>query len=191
MDKICSDEENASGLCKVRNTLLKALAIINLEAEVEELFRDRVNFREILEGIVRQHSRSSDGKGLSMEMDLPDSGIPYTGNKVLIHTIFDELYSNAVFYNKENGSIAIRGIVDGDRIVLCFEDTGLGIAEDEQERIFEQFYRMESTDGCNDAGAGLGLYMVRSLVGGYGGDVSVESVPGEGSCFRVSFLVHD
>jgi signal transduction histidine kinase len=65
-------------------------------------------------------------------------------------------------------------------------DTGVGIEPDQQERIFEAFYRAKGHTASNDHGAGLGLALARWLVSAHDGDISVKSTPGEGSVFTVS-----
>jgi len=94
------------------------------------------------------------------------------------------LMSNAVKYTAAGGKITLlcRNI-SGIRIRLCIEDTGLGIADDELENIFEPFYRLD--DNISTEGTGIGLAITRRLVEMMGGAIGVESTPGKGSIFWI------
>jgi two-component system phosphate regulon sensor histidine kinase PhoR len=68
-------------------------------------------------------------------------------------------------------------------------DTGIGISKDEQERVFERFYRVEKARGFGWGGSGLGLALVKDITSAFGGSVAVESTPGKGSIFILSLPV--
>ena len=102
--------------------------------------------------------------------------------------IFMNLIGNSASYmdpNKERGILRIYGKDLGDRIEISVEDNGIGIPEDSQEKIWEKFSRGSNTSGTS--GTGLGLYIVRQLILGHGGDVHVESEVGKGTTFVLSF----
>jgi signal transduction histidine kinase/signal recognition particle receptor subunit beta len=102
--------------------------------------------------------------------------------------IFMNLIGNSASYmdpNKERGLLRIYGKELKDRIEIRVEDNGIGIPEDSQEKIWEKFSRGSNTSGTS--GTGLGLYIVRQLVLGHGGDVHVESEVGQGTTFVLSF----
>jgi PAS domain S-box-containing protein len=96
------------------------------------------------------------------------------------------LLDNAVKYNRDNGTIIITGRREGGKINIHVKDSGLGIPEEEREKIFEPFYRVEGTEVD---GTGIGLVFVKQLVHLMGGTIGVESKLGEGSDFWVSLPV--
>jgi len=98
--------------------------------------------------------------------------------------ILTNLVSNAVKYSPEGGRIRIRLEQEGGRAVVAVSDEGIGIAEEDLQRIFEPFKRSKSPR-ADIPGVGLGLSVARQLVVAHGGDIEVESRLGEGSTFRV------
>jgi two-component system phosphate regulon sensor histidine kinase PhoR len=92
------------------------------------------------------------------------------------------LVHNAVKFTPEGGTITIRAEAQGaDDVLLCVSDTGPGIPEDQQLRIFERFYKQDRAR--TQGGTGLGLAIARHIVEGHGGRIWVESTPGRGARF--------
>lgn len=106
------------------------------------------------------------------------------GNRTLLSRMLTNLISNGYRYGKENGKIEVC-LRRENGILLTVADDGVGIAESEQERIFERFYRADSSRSTE--GTGLGLAMVREIAEYHGGSVSVFSELGKGSTFTVRF----
>jgi signal transduction histidine kinase len=79
------------------------------------------------------------------------------------------------------------GLIDGQDAAILVRDRGVGIAPEDQERIFEKFYRAENVRRLRPQGAGLGLKVVRHIMAAHGGEVRLESEPGRGSEFRLVF----
>ena len=95
----------------------------------------------------------------------------------------DNLISNAIKYSPEGGKIVVGARSQGDKVLVFVRDEGIGISEEDQEAIFESFYRIDSGLKRSTQGAGLGLYLVKAIVQAMGGEVWVESEPGRGSTF--------
>jgi signal transduction histidine kinase len=96
------------------------------------------------------------------------------------------LLSNALKFTLEKGEVRVTVSRDAESTILTVADTGIGIALDQQEKIFESFYQVDSTLSKNAQGTGLGLAVVRQIATLHGGSVRVESQPGEGSSFIVT-----
>lgn len=176
-------------LRKIENTVRKVLNSIALEQEVEALFRDPVNLPALLNNVIDRHRAEAERKNLNIKTDFPANLQPYRGNKPMLRTICDELVSNAIFYNVENGSVTVTITLKDEYLYLTVQDTGTGIDQENLENIFRQFFRTEDSAEMNEWGAGLGLYMARSSARQYGGDITVESTPGKGSTFTVTLLL--
>ncbi len=96
------------------------------------------------------------------------------------------LIRNAITYTPQGGIVSITvERADADHLALVVADTGIGIPKDDLERVFERFYRTDTSRARTSGGFGLGLPIVRDLVKAMGGSITVESKVGEGSCFRV------
>jgi len=92
--------------------------------------------------------------------------------------------------NSDEGEVEIRADLDKGQFVLTVRDTGLGIADADQERIFGEFQQIDNTNTRKKGGTGLGLAISKRMVELQGGTISVDSILGEGSTFRVVLPVH-
>ena len=93
------------------------------------------------------------------------------------------LVSNAIKYSPDKGKITVSGRFDENQVYVAVSDQGIGIPAGEQERIFDRFYRVDGALSRRTQGAGLGLYLVKSVVEAHGGRIWVSSTPGQGSTF--------
>jgi PAS domain S-box-containing protein len=118
---------------------------------------------------------------LDVEHDIP----PLWADSDAVTTVVDHLLDNAVKYSPNGGPIAIVVATSDDDVTLTFTDQGVGMTEDQVARCFDRFWQAEPTDVRRFGGTGIGLYIVRSLVEGMGGQVTVTSAPGAGTQFRV------
>jgi signal transduction histidine kinase len=175
---------------KFDNTVNKVLTITSIEQEVKDLFADRVNFARLCREIIDRHSEEREKRKVTITMNFSPEFQNFLGNETVIRTILDEMISNAIFYNKPNGMVDIRGYKKDEYLLVDIIDTGQGIKEKELESIFGQFYRTEESASFNEWGAGLGLYMVKTFIGYYGGSVRLKSKYGRGSTFSIAFLIH-
>lgn len=120
-------------------------------------------------------------------IDLDVGNVPAAlGDHDAIVTVVDHLLENALKYTPDQGAIAVFAEATTDVVTIAVADHGIGMTPEQAARCFEKFWQAESTDVRRFGGTGIGLYIVRSLVEGMGGQVFVESAPGEGSTFIVS-----
>lgn len=102
-----------------------------------------------------------------------------------IGMVFNNLVSNAIKYNRNGGRVDVRIGRDGGMIRIDVEDTGIGMAPDESERLFGEFVRIRNRETEHVLGSGLGLSIVKKIADLYRGGVEVSSIPGKGSRFTV------
>jgi two-component system phosphate regulon sensor histidine kinase PhoR len=124
-------------------------------------------------------------RGLSIASELADGG-RITGVPALLDRVVDNLVGNAIKYAHPGDQIEVDVRLVEDRAILAVRDHGPGIPKESLGRIFERFYRIP---GAGDAGAGLGLALVKEVVDWHGGCIAIESEPGVGSTFSVSLPV--
>jgi signal transduction histidine kinase len=110
---------------------------------------------------------------------------PVRAEREAIEQAITNLLSNAIKYSGESREIHIELRREADRAVVRIRDFGLGITAEEQPRIFERFYRTRQSRECSIPGTGLGLALVEQIVKAHGGEVTVNSRPGEGSAFSI------
>ncbi|MCS7299938.1 MAG: ATP-binding protein [Fimbriimonadales bacterium] len=115
----------------------------------------------------------------------PLPNLQLLANRDQILQVLLNLLSNAIRYNKPQGSATVRAYRDGHQAVIEVADTGIGIPSEALPRIFERFYRVDKTRSRDEGGTGLGLAIVKHIVEAHGGSVEVESEYRVGSVFRV------
>jgi PAS domain S-box-containing protein len=104
-----------------------------------------------------------------------------SGDEERLRQVFNNLVSNAIKYAPEGGEIRIGGWSDGEQVTVYVADQGIGIPAEEQDRLFQRFYRVDSSLRRKTQGAGLGLYLCRSVVEAHGGRIWLRSEPGKGT----------
>jgi len=107
------------------------------------------------------------------------------GDRDRLQQLVSNLVSNALKFTPAGGAVTVRVFTAGGDVVLEVADTGIGIPESEQERLFQRFFRSSTATEQAIPGTGLGLVISKAIAEAHGGRVSVSSVVGEGTCFRV------
>jgi two-component system phosphate regulon sensor histidine kinase PhoR len=159
------------------------LTLADLERPGARLHAEPFDLRE---AVARQagalQSRAAKA-GLELVVE-PGPPLPVTADRGLVEQLLANLLDNAVKYT-ERGSVRVRAGEASGRVWCEVADTGCGIPESEQPRIFERFYRVDKARSREKGGTGLGLAIVKHIAALHGGEVSLRSREGEGSCFRV------
>ena len=124
-------------------------------------------------------------EGKNLDMEIPD-GIEYTGDEEMIKQLAVILLSNAEKYSDDGGRIRISLEAKGDKRVLKVHNTGPAIPPEAQQRIFDRFYRVDSSHNREVEGNGLGLAIAQSIVSVHKGKITVHSAEGEGTEFTVT-----
>jgi PAS domain S-box-containing protein len=119
-----------------------------------------------------------------LQLDFPPDFPPLLADEERLQEVFYNLISNAIKYSPDGGTIWVGGRAFPDHVELFVSDKGLGIPLDKQSRLFEPFYRVDSSLGRRTQGVGLGLFLCKAIVEGHGGHIGVESAPRKGSTFR-------
>lgn len=133
-------------------------------------------------------ARAAEEKQIELSASVPDGeNWAAVGDPEAHRHIVDNLLSNAIRYSREGGHVALSLEVIGDEIEFSVRDDGPGIEPVHQARIFERFYRVDKARSRELGGTGLGLAIVKHTVQSLGGQIEVESAPGQGSNFRVFF----
>lgn len=157
-------------------------SLFQLTAEKKSEMCEEVLPEEMFAEILEELSPQLDAKHLSVSLS-GLSGIKLIGNRVMLYRAMSNLIENAAKYNRENGSISISASRQEENIIIKISDTGIGIPEEECERIFEPFYRVDQSRSRSVGGAGLGLALVKDIVEKHGGRIRVNSRAGQGSEF--------
>ena len=120
-------------------------------------------------------------------LEVSGESAPVMGVRRLLYEIVYNLCDNAIKYNVEGGSVRVETVCGPETVQLTVSDTGIGIAPDQQERVFERFYRVDKSHSKASGGTGLGLSIVKHAVQLHRGTIALQSEPGKGTCICVCF----
>jgi len=120
-----------------------------------------------------------------LELSATAENVAVRGDREQLQQVIVILLDNAVRYTSDGGRIHVQARRDGSNAIVTVHDTGIGIGEQELERVFERFYRADEARNRQAGGVGLGLAIARELVMRHGGRISVESTEGAGSTFTI------
>ena len=187
-----TDEQRAD-LEKIRRSQRHLLQIINdllnysrMEAGQVEYERVPVALVERVGSVVGMLAPQAVEKGIELTVrDCPE-GTVAVADPLKVEQVLLNLCSNAVKFTSEGGTVEVSCRMDGPRAVVQVRDTGVGIAEEDVDRVFEPFVQLGRGLTTQHEGTGLGLAISRDLARGMGGDLRVRSAPGEGAAFTVS-----
>jgi len=158
------------------------LDLASIEAGYLRLERESVEVKDLLDSIYTLGRERAHNNSIELQLDCAkDIGAIDADPRRLKQALFN-LLSNALKFTKEDGTITLSAKRKNDDLLLEVSDTGVGIAEEDRERVFGKFER--GTGQLRQSGAGLGLSLVKSLIELHGGWVELESAPGEGTRVR-------
>lgn len=174
--------DNALRLYRLVNSLLDFSRLEAGRMQVRYAPLDIAGFTAKLAGMFQS---AVDKAGLRLRIDCPHLSQPVWVDRDMWEKIVPNLVSNALKFTHE-GAISVSMYEEQHQVVLVVSDTGIGIPENEIPHIFERFHRVSGASGRTYEGTGIGLSLVRELTKLHGGTVSVESVLGKGTTFRVA-----
>lgn len=125
-------------------------------------------------------------KGVELVIQVDDRGLVVSGDQQRLEQVLANLLSNALRHTPDGGRVTVRPWAEADAVGFEVADTGAGIPADELDHIFDRFYRVARARNRADGGSGLGLSIAKQLAEAHGGEITVQSVVGAGSTFRVA-----
>jgi signal transduction histidine kinase len=149
-----------------------------------ELDYQSLAMSEWLPKVIRPWQEAAQDKHLGWKTEIPEGLPEISADSVRLASAVENLVSNAIKYTPSGGQVTVSAGVDGEEMCVCVADTGSGIAPDEQDKVFEPFYRGNQGRRFKQ-GMGLGLGIARDLVEAHGGWITLESQLGTGSRFTI------
>lgn len=180
---------HASRLSRLTDDLLK---LSRIEAGKLEIGLQPVSLRELIDPAVELALGAARQKGISLKSVSAVNAFPkIRGDAALLREVLRNLLDNAVQYTPAGGSIEISVAQNEGFAIITVADTGIGIPQSDQVRIFERFYRVDAARSREVGGTGLGLAIAKHIVEAHGGRIWVESAVGAGSKFHFSVPLAD
>ncbi|MFD0199361.1 MULTISPECIES: sensor histidine kinase [Saccharothrix] len=168
-------------------TELIALSRLQGAEKLPELSRVEVDV--VVDEAMSRSKLAAESANIEITTDEP-SGLEVEGDRTLLVTALSNLLDNAVAYSPPGSPVSVsRKLVDGF-VEIAVTDRGIGIAEDQQTRVFERFYRVDKARSRATGGTGLGLAIVKHVANNHGGEVKLWSLPGTGSTFTLRIPAH-
>ena len=170
---------------KVAKLINDMLDFIRLENRADRYPREPVNLTELVSSLCEDMALIRE-KHIALTWEAEDA-LSVDGNFELLSRLLENLISNAYRYGKPNGHIFVRLARSRETISLSVADDGIGMSQEQQERIFHRFYQANSSR--SNGGTGLGLAIAQEIARFHGGSIGVRSAPGMGSTFTVTLPV--
>lgn len=161
------------------------LSLARADSGRETLRLQPVDLSETLRGVVESWGQVATICNLQFSANLAVRDSFVMGDEAALRRVADILLDNAFKYSPSPGSVSLSLERKGESVVMTVQDSGAGIAGEDQAKIFERFYRVDKARSRAQGGAGLGLSIARWIVTQHGGSIGVESRPGNGSAFHV------
>ncbi len=154
-----------------------------------QLRSDRVRLIDVIRQSVDSCAAIGKSQGVEIRVQPISDWLEIIVDREAVATILNNLVSNAVRYSHAGGRVDVSAECRDGQLIVEVADTGIGIAEEEHERIFERFYRVDKARSADSGGTGLGLAIVKNLATLMGGTIQLQSQLGKGSTFKVSVPV--
>ena len=173
---------NANRLLSLINDILR---LSELDSTEEEMEKESVNLYQMAATCVEMLEHSARKHKVTLQLQGEECFV--NGNPMMLDELLYNLCDNAIRYNKENGSVIMDVHSEEDSVILLVKDTGIGIPEEHQERIFERFYRVDKSHSKSTGGTGLGLAIVKHIVAKHDAKLVLQSKAGQGTEMKVIF----
>lgn len=161
------------------------LTLVRMNREEVELKPAFVNLSEMIGDIVRRLEPIAEKNGITLKYNMVDE-VTAEVEATKISLAVSNLIENAIKYNTENGSVNVTLEADGQNAFITVADTGIGISEEDINKIFDRFYRVDKNRDRETGGTGLGLSIARSAVLMHNGSIKVSSSENEGTTFVIN-----
>lgn len=168
----------------LRRLIWDMLDLSRMETGKMKFHMQEIDLIEIIRDVMRDMETFAKEKNITVESNL--RYLPRTeGDRERIAQVITNLLDNAIKFTQENGTVMIETVKKGYTLVVAVSDTGIGIPKHKLDKIFDKFSQVDNKVTRQYSGTGLGLTICKGIVKAHGGNITVESMLGEGSTFYV------
>lgn len=170
---------------RLHTLILDLLSLAKIESGQEVFDLAPLAVNPLITQCIEEYRTVAEAKSLRLIADPPNQSFEVEAESEGLRYILNNLIDNALKYTTEGGQVTVRWFAEAGNAVIEVEDTGVGIASEHQQRIFERFYRVDKARSREMGGTGLGLSIVKHLAQVFLGSVGISSQIGKGSTFTV------
>lgn len=182
--KKCVEEINSNSQ-RMKALIDDMLKLSKLDANMDNEEISKFDLADICREVLKEMSGIAESKNVTLQFD---GKAQFIGRKKMIATLVSNLVNNGIKYNKDGGHVWVSVEEKPESVEIKVKDDGIGIAKEHQSRLFERFYKVDtSRTYTNESSTGLGLAIVKRIAVIHGGKISLKSAPGDGTEFKVSF----
>ncbi len=182
-DMVFKAEKRAS---QVIEMIKEMISVTQYNLGIEKPVIEEIKFDEWLFNIVKQYKAFAANKKIELIFNHLKEDFLLKLDTAGFEKVAANLVNNALRYTKEGGKVIVSPFVNSENFGFSVKDTGIGIPQEDIDKIFEEFYRSKNAKEVEQLGTGLGLSLVKEIVQFYGGEISVVSELGKGSEFKIS-----
>ncbi|MBF0207377.1 MAG: HAMP domain-containing histidine kinase [Oligoflexia bacterium] len=173
---------------EMRKLINDLLDLTKIESNCRERNIEEINLCEVMHNCLESYQPLAKQKNIRINYQI-DEKLLINANRSEIEMLVNNLISNAVKYNKDNGTVDFTASIQGKKLNIIIVDSGIGIAKDEKNKLFLEFSRIKNENTKNISGSGLGLSIVKKIVDQYHGSIEVESEVDRGTKFFISLTI--
>jgi signal transduction histidine kinase len=170
---------------RLSEMVAELLDMARIEAGITEFKREPVDLRALFDSLHQVHQPLAERKSIALRWDISDYLPDLVGDARLLRQAMVNVLGNALKYTKAGGEVSLTARLEGAELVTRVRDTGIGIAPEDQSRVFEKFFRAKSAEQSTIQGTGLGLPMALYVVEHHQGRIELTSQIGVGTEFRI------
>jgi len=182
-----SDQEKFEAIASATNQMTRLTEDLLLLARTDQIANFKpalVALADVLNHLVVLYQPQANAKQIQLSAQLSND-LEVWGDAVQLNRVFSNLIENSLRYTPDKGSIEIQSQTSNNQVQVSVQDTGIGIAPEHLERVFDRFWQADQSRSHQAGGSGLGLAIVQAIVQQHGGSITVTSELGKGSCFTV------
>ena len=161
------------------------LTVARSDNNAEKIKFQKFDLSSVMQQVTRNMQMMAEKKNITIAENIPD-GISYAGDEQKIKQLILIFVDNAIKYTQENGHIDVAlALGRNNKVIFSVRDNGIGIAKEDQEKIFGRFYRVDKARSREMGGNGLGLAIAKDIIEVHHGQIYIESALGQGTAFTV------
>ncbi len=189
-----TDAEKLEAIADAANQMTRLTEDLLLLARSDQAHspkRDAVPVEEILHNLVQSYQPQAELKQIHLIKTFhrtsqhPSGQLSVLGDPIQLTRVFANLIENAIQYTPKEGKVEVQTSLTGQQLYVSVKDTGIGIAPEHLNQVFERFWRASEARSYHSGGSGLGLAIAMAIVQNHGGEITLTGQLGIGSCFTV------